>query len=176
MRDRVLLELLTSTGMRLGEALALTKDDLIDRGREGRFVRVEHRQRGGGAKGDSGREVPVRPALYTALDRLAGSRRDSLSDRIFQTDRKRNGEHAALQPRTVENMVKVTADRAGIRKRVHPHLLRHSFATNFMRKTGNPIALQRILGHHDLSMISGTYAHPSSGDLYASMIDYLRAE
>src|SRR5439155_8305460 len=69
-RDRALLDLLCNTGLRLGEALALTVDDLVDRGRQGRFVIIRHRARGGGAKGDSGREVPVRPALHTALHRL----------------------------------------------------------------------------------------------------------
>lgn len=177
-RDRALLELLCSTGLRLGEALALTGADLVDRGRQGRFVIVRHRARGGGAKGDSVREVPVRPALYTALRELARRRpADALTDRIFITSRRRpNGEYVPLAPRTVENMVKVTAERAGITRRVHPHLLRHSFATDFMRTKRDPVTLQRLLGHADLGMISATYAHPSSADLYEAMMDYIRRD
>lgn len=175
-RDRVLIELLCTTGLRLGEALALSSDDLVDRGRAGRFVVVRHRSRGGGAKGDSSREVPVRPALYAALKQL-GTRRpaDCLSDRLFITNRRRpNGEYAALAVRTVENMLKATAARAGIARRVHPHLLRHSFATEFMRAKRDPVTLQKILGHADLSMIANVYDHPSSADLYAVMLDFLR--
>ncbi len=175
-RDRALLELLCGTGLRLGEALALTVEDLVDRGRPGRFVIVRHRARGGGAKGESAREVPVRPALYTTLRQLASRRpADALTDRLFITNRRRpNGEYVPLAVRTVENMVKVAAERAGITKRVHPHLLRHSFATDWMRSRKDPVTLQRILGHADLSMISSTYAHPSSADLYAAMMAYQR--
>ena len=175
-RDRALLELLCSTGLRLGEALALTGDDLLDHGRAGRFVAIRHRVRGGGAKGDSGREVPVRPALFVALRGLANRRpKDALTDHIFITTRRRpDGEYAPLAQRTVEQMLKIAAERAGITKRVYPHLLRHSFATDFMRKQRDPVTLQRILGHADLTMIANTYSHPSSADLSASMLDYLR--
>src|SRR6266700_6483624 len=90
MRDRALLELLCSTGMRLGEALALTVDDLVDRGRSGRFVLIRHSSRGGGAQGDSGREVPVRPALYNSLRHLTFRRpKDAFTDRLFITNRRR---------------------------------------------------------------------------------------
>jgi integrase/recombinase XerC len=178
-RDRVLLELLWQTGLRLSEALALTDEDLIDRGRDGRFVRIRHRERGGGAKGDSFRLVPIRPSLFTALHQLASRGRpaDAMTERIFITSRRRpNGEYTALASRTVEQMLRVAAAKAGIQKRVYPHLLRHSMATHWMNTKGDPVTLQRILGHADLSMISRTYAHPTSGDLYQSMMDYLRGE
>ena len=45
-----------------------------------------------------------------------------------------------------------------------------------MRRTNNPVTLQRILGHADLSMIASTYAHPSSTDLYEGMMAYLQAD
>jgi len=173
-RDRALLELLCWTGMRLGEALALTVDDLDDRGRNGRFVLIRHSSRGGGAKGDSAREVPVRPSLYNALRSLTLHRpNDAYTDRLFITNRRRpNGEYAPLQKRSAENMVDVAAERAGITKRTYPHLLRHSFATDWMRVKNDPVTLQRILGHSDLSMIAETYSHPSATDLYDAMADY----
>ena len=177
-RDRVLVQLLCQTGLRLGEALALTADDLVDEGRQGKFVRVRHRSRGGGAKGDSTRSVPVRPALFSALHGVARSRpADALTDRLFVTNRRRpNGEYAPLAQRTVQIMLKVAAERAGIQKPVHPHLLRHSFATDFMRTRRDPVTLQRYLGHADLTMIANAYSHPSDSDLYQSMLDYLRAD
>jgi hypothetical protein len=45
-----------------------------------------------------------------------------------------------------------------------------------MRRKNDPVTLQRILGHSDLSMISETYSHPSATDLYEAMADYLRPE
>jgi len=175
-RDQALLELLCSAGLRLGEALALTVDDLADRGRAGRFVLIRHRGQGGGAKGDSGREVPIRPSLYARLHQLTLRRpADALTNRLFITSRRRpNGEYAALAKRSAENMVDVAAERAGISKRVYPHLLRHSMATDWMRRRNDPVTLQRLLGHADLDMIANTYSHPSSADLYGAMLEYAR--
>lgn len=174
-RDQALIQLLWESGCRLSEALALTHDDLQDDGRKGRFIRIRHRARGGGAKGDSVRLAPIRPALYTALRRL-GRQQDTLTDRIFVTDRRRAGEHVPLSSRQAEQALKVAAARADIEKRVYPHLMRHSMATNWMRKGKNPVTLQAILGHSDLNMISRVYSHPSSADLYAAMMDYVREE
>ena len=175
-RDQALLELLCSAGLRLGEALALTVDDLADRGRAGRFVLIRHRAQGGGAKGDSGREVPIRPSLYARLHQLTLRRpADALTNRLFITSRHRpNGEYAPLAKRSAENMVDVAAERAGITKRVYPHLLRHSMATDWMRRRNDPVTLQRLLGHADLDMIANTYSHPSSTDLYSAMLEYAR--
>jgi integrase len=174
-RDQALVRLLWETGCRLSEALALTLDDLVDDGRRGRFVRIRHRSREGGAKGDSARMVPVRPALYAALRKL-GSRPEAVTRRLFVTDRRRGGEHVPLSTRQAQQAVQVAAARAGIAKRVYPHLLRHSMATNWMRRRKDPVTLQRLLGHSDLSMISRVYSHPSDSDLYAAMLDYLRED
>ncbi len=172
-RDRALLDLLCNTGLRLGEALALTVDDLVDRGREGRYIKVRHRSHGGGAKGDSGREVPIRPRLYTRLHKLTVHRpTDAVMKRLFITNRRHGGEYGPLAPRTVGSMIDVARAKAGITKGVHPHLLRHSFATVWMRETHDPVTLQKFLGHSDLSLIASTYGHPSSNDLYTAMINF----
>lgn len=176
-RDRALLDLLCNTGLRLGEALALTVDDLVDRGRQGRYIKVRHRSHGGGAKGDSAREVPVRPSLYTALHRLTVHRpADAVTKRLFLTNRLHHGEYSPLAQRTVGNMIDMAAKKARITKGVHPHLLRHSFATAWMRATHDPVTLQKFLGHADLSLIASTYGHPSSNDLYTSLITFLGTE
>src|SRR5712692_8580425 len=102
-RDQALLELMCSTGLRLGEALALTVDDLADRGRAGRFVLIRHRSQGGGAKGDSGREVPIRPSLHNALRNLTLRRpKDAFTNRLFITNRRRpkTKEYAPLAQRS----------------------------------------------------------------------------
>jgi integrase/recombinase XerD len=179
-RDHALVELLCTTGLRLGEALALTVDDLVDRGRQGRFIKVRHRSHGGGAKGDSGREVPVRPALYNDLHLLTVHRpKDAFKNRLFLTNRRHHGEYSPLAPRTVGNMIDVAAEKAGITKRVksvYPHLLRHSFATDWMRTMHDPVTLQKFLGHADLSLIASTYGHPSSNDLYSALTNYLNTD
>lgn len=175
-RDQTMIRVLWETGMRLSEALGLTEDDLIDEGRKGRFVRIRHRTRAGGAKGDSAREVPIRPATFTALRRLTSRRSDTLTDRIFVTNRRRSGERVPLSTRQAEQALKVAAAEADITKRVYPHLLRHSMATHWMNTRRDPVTLQRILGHSDLTMISRTYTHPSNEDTYAAMMDYLRLD
>src|SRR6266849_848990 len=106
------------------------------------------------------REVPIRPALYNSLRQLTLRRRDALTNALFITNRRRpNGEYAPLAKRSAENMVDVAAERAEITKRTYPHLLRHSFATDWMRRKYDPVTLHRILGHSDLNMIASTYSH-----------------
>ena len=56
-----------------------------------------------------------------------------------------------VSDRYLRAMVKRVADKAGIEKRVHPHLLRHSFATDLYRETKNIRLVQKALGHEDLS-------------------------
>ncbi len=73
-------------------------------------------------------------------------------------------------------MVRYLAEEAGVAKRVHPHLFRHSYATWALRKGMNPLQLQRILGHTDLTMISTVYSHLNAADSYEAMLEVLRAD
>ena len=66
--------------------------------------------------------------------------------------------------------------RAGIGQRVYPHLLRHSFATWALRRGMNAVALQRILGHSDLTMISRVYSRLLPADTASAMMQLLRSE
>ncbi|MBO0730208.1 MAG: site-specific integrase [Acidimicrobiaceae bacterium] len=59
---------------------------------------------------------------------------------------------------------------------VHPDLLRHSFATDYLRRGGNPILLQRILGHSSLAMITQTYQHLSFSDAQDEVMRPLASE
>lgn len=168
-RDRLVIRLLADTGVRLGELLGLRHEDLIEQGRE-RYLRVR-------GKGARERLVPLSPGLHQRLRRYA-QRGGRSSGRIFLTTRRsaRTGEYEPVQPRSIQNALAYAAQAAGITKRVHPHLLRHSYATWALRRGMNPLQLQRILGHSDLTMISTTYSHLTPADSYQAMIDLLRAE
>ena len=57
----------------------------------------------------------------------------------------------------------------------YPHLLRHSYATHFLRRGGNPLLLQQILGHASLAMITATYSHLTIADAHVEAMRVLTA-
>ena len=67
-------------------------------------------------------------------------------------------------------MIRNLGEAAGVRKRVYPHLLRHSFATWQLSRGMNPIQLAQILGHSSLAMIQNVYSHLSPSDAYEAML------
>jgi integrase/recombinase XerD len=171
-RDKLMIRLLADSGIRLGELLGLRAGDLVEQGRE-RYIKVR-------GKGARERLVPLQPGLFMRLRKYAerGRPTDTRAERIFVTTRRSpaTGEYEPLAPRSVQNMIKWHAQAAGIERAVHPHLFRHSYATWALRKGMNPLQLQRILGHADLSMISGVYSHLTATDAYAAMLDLMRAD
>ena len=82
---------------------------------------------------------------------------------VFSTLRGRK-----LQHRYVQEMVRRCARRAGIAKRVTPHVLRHTFATDLYRKTGRILLVQKALGHSDLSTTM-IYTHVYDEELKIAM-------
>lgn len=67
-------------------------------------------------------------------------------------------------------MIRNAAEKAGITKRVYPHVLRHSFATWQLSRGMNPVQLAEILGHSSLTMIHAVYSHLSPVDAYEAML------
>ncbi|MGH7922485.1 MAG: tyrosine-type recombinase/integrase [Candidatus Dormibacteraceae bacterium] len=173
-RDKVIVRVLADTGLRLSELTGLRIDDLREQGRD-RFLRVRGKGRGG--QGQE-RLVPIAPSLYTRLRRYIdrGRSPDADTNRIFVVRRRKDGASTPLQPRTVQDNLRWAAERAGIKQRVTPHLLRHSFATWCLQRNMNPLQLQRILGHSDLTMITRTYSHLSVSDTAAALMEVLREE
>jgi integrase/recombinase XerC/integrase/recombinase XerD len=167
-RDKLIVRVLADTGMRLGELLALRGDDVRHEG--GKNVT---KVRG---KGDRERLVPIAPSLARRLRRFADrARPDATTDRLFLTLRRgrSSGQLDGLTESAVEQMIRSLGEVAGIRKRVYPHLLRHSFATEYLRRGGNPILLQQILGHSSLSMITQTYQHLTLADAHDELMRLL---
>ncbi|HUY56555.1 MAG TPA: tyrosine-type recombinase/integrase [Candidatus Micrarchaeaceae archaeon] len=166
-RDKLILRLLADCGIRLGELLGMRAEDIRE-ARKGEFGILVH------GKGAKDRLVPVAPALYRRLRHYLAGRRAEGQDRVFASLRKgADGRHAPLTDSGVEQVIRLLAKEAGITKRVYPHLIRHSFATEWLRKGGNIISLQRVLGHADLSMIQGVYAHLDSSDDYQAAMAVL---
>ena len=167
-RDKLIVRVLADTGMRLGELLTLRGDDVRQEG--GKNVIKVH------GKGDRERLVPIAPSLARRLRRFADrARPDATSDRLFITLRRgrASGQLDALTESAVEQMIRSLGEVAGITKRVYPHLLRHSFATEYLRRGGNPILLQQILGHSSLAMITQTYQHLTFGDAHDELMRVL---
>jgi integrase/recombinase XerC len=140
-RDRALVELLYGAGLRVGEAVAL---DVRDADLLAREVRVF-------GKGRKERIVPLpekaREALaaYLALRRAPGYAGEPLFASLPPRARRR------LSERTVRRMLARRAARAGIAERVHPHRLRHSFATHLLDMGADLREIQELLGHASLS-------------------------
>jgi site-specific recombinase XerD len=130
-------------------------------------------------KGDRERLVPITPSLARRLRKFADkSRGESTSERMFVGLRRRasNGDYAPLTQSGVQQMISELGSAAGMTRRVHPHLFRHSMATDFLRRGGNPLLLQQILGHSSLAMITQTYSHLTISDAHAELMRILASD
>jgi integrase/recombinase XerD len=164
-RDKLIVRTLADSGIRLGELLKLSADDVLAEGRR-HFLRVQ-------GKGSRDRKVPIAPVLAQRLKRYAQhTRRDSASTRLFLANKRsaRTGDYAALTQSGIQQMIRLLALDAGITKRVYPHLFRHSFITWQLEGGLNPILLSRIVGHESLTMINQVYAHVTMDTAYDALM------
>lgn len=143
LRDRAMLELFYSSGLRLSELCAL-RWGALDLA-EG-LVRVT-------GKGGRSRLVPVG---RHAREALAAWRAEGAAGPDAPVFPGRGGRPIA--PRTVQHRLKVLAQRQGVWKRVHPHLLRHSFASHLLESSGDLRGVQELLGHADIATTQ-VYTH-----------------
>ncbi len=171
-RDSLIVRVLADSGIRVGELVRLRREDLIERERS-HFLKVL-------GKGDRQRLVPVAPILYRRLVRYAERQRptDTNSDRLFLSRRRSrtSGDYEPLTESGVQQLVRDLAERAGIKKRVHPHLFRHSAATHMLRRGMNPLLVAQVLGHTSLAMIQNVYSHLTDLDAHAALIAALRED
>jgi integrase/recombinase XerC len=138
-RDRAILELLYSSGLRLAELIDLDRDDIDARDAT---VRVT-------GKGNKERIVPVGRHALAALARWRKSRSElALLDEpaLFVSNR-----GTRLSPRSVQARVTHWAKRQGIDTKVSPHLFRHSFATHLLESSHDLRGVQELLGHANIS-------------------------
>ena len=135
-RDRAMLELFYSSGLRLSE---LTDLRWIDLDLEQGEVRVL-------GKGNKTRIVPVGRHAVAALNALGDTEGRAPEQPVFKG---RGG--APINPRTVQLRMKTIALQQGLAKRIHPHLLRHTFASHMLESSGDLRAVQELLGHADIA-------------------------
>jgi len=138
-RDRAILELFYSSGLRLAELVSL---DLGDLDMADAVVQVV-------GKGNKSRRVPVGRHAVEALQAWLQHR--AALAKPEQTALFVNRRGMRLSPRGVQDRLKHWARRQGIEINVHPHLLRHSFASHMLESSGDLRAVQELLGHADIS-------------------------
>ena len=135
LRDRALLELFYSSGLRLSELCQLRWHDLD---LDGGTVTVL-------GKGSKQRVVPVGSHARKALAQWRGDSQAASDAPVFP------GRNGPITPRAVQLRLRQLAQRQGLFKRVHPHLLRHSFASHVLESSGDLRGVQELLGHADIA-------------------------
>ena len=141
MRDRAILELLYSSGLRLAEIISSRLENMhLDEG----FIRVT-------GKGNKTRVIPVGSKARQKVEHYLKQGRPSLvrpktSSHIFLSIR-----GTRLSPSRVWQIVRERAKRAGLADTIHPHQLRHSFATHLLSGGADLRIIQEMLGHADIS-------------------------
>jgi integrase/recombinase XerC len=144
LRDRALVELLYGTGIRIGELVALDVRDLELRAREVRVM----------GKGEKERIVPIPEQARRALDAWLEVRRHPgvMSEPLFISLRpRREGGPRRLAAREARRILGERAVRADLDQHVHPHRLRHSYATHLLDMGADLREIQELLGHASLS-------------------------
>jgi integrase/recombinase XerC len=138
-RDRAIMELLYSSGLRLAELIALDVSHLL-------ADQTVHIEKG---KGRKGRIVPVGRKAVEALD--AWLRERTTLARVGENALfvGRNGKR--IGPRAVQTRVAYWARKQGLGMHVHPHLLRHSFASHLLEYSQELRGVQELLGHADIA-------------------------
>ncbi len=136
LRDKAIMELLFSTGLRVSELCRLNRD--LDLSRDEFSVR---------GKGEKIRVVFLSSGAKEALRAYEKKRTDLDSDALFP-----------LTPRSVERIVKKHAIAAGITRKVTPHVIRHSFATDLLENGADLRSVQALLGHANIATTQ-VYTH-----------------
>ena len=157
LRDRAILELLFSTGLRVSELVSLNIDSInLDKG--------EFSIRG---KGQQDRPVYISSSAKSALISYLQERKDGQEALFVQAPNRRDPEATninRLTARTIQRIVERYARRAGITKHVTPHTLRHSFATDLLGNGADLRSVQSLLGHANIATTQ-IYTHVTDPQL-----------
>ena len=147
LRNAFVISLLYSSGIRLSELIALNRGQIIDR----RFTVI--------GKGRKPRLCFIDQRTELLMNMYLASRKDNHEALIVSNEFKRR-----MTATNIQLLVRNSASKACLNKKVSPHTLRHSFATNFLKNNGNMRYLSAMLGHASLDTTM-MYAHVVDLDL-----------
>ncbi|MFT5397128.1 MAG: integrase/recombinase XerC [Gammaproteobacteria bacterium] len=145
-RDRAMLELIYSSGLRLAELISINMGDIDF---SDRVLTVT-------GKGKKMRSVPVGKHAIQAIKNWLKIRQSMVNENenaLFISQRGKR-----ISPRSVQERLKQWAIKQGLPSHVHPHMLRHSFASHMLESSGDLRAVQELLGHADISTTQ-VYTH-----------------
>ncbi len=158
LRDRAILELLFSSGLRVSELVNLDRGHINTKRREF-MVR---------GKGQKDRPIFISEAAADRVDAYLASRTDSLSPLFLNYSRNNvadtSGAYRRLTPRSIQRIISKYAKLAGITKHVSPHTMRHSFATDLLMNGADIRSVQSMLGHSNISTTQ-VYTHVTDAHL-----------
>ncbi len=153
MRDRAMVETLFSTGLRLSELRSLNRDIDTERG--------EISVRG---KGGKIRVVFLADGAKAALKTYLKERHGDLEDALFVGISRSGKALGRISARGIERIIDLQAKKAGIAKHIHPHQLRHSFATDLLINGADIRSVQEMLGHSNIATTQ-VYTHITNKQL-----------
>ncbi len=146
LRDRAIIELLFSGGLRVSELCKLNRDS----------INLEHREFVVRGKGKKDRPIFIDQSTADCIKDYLDMRTDSLPALFLNNSKNQqipstSGDYRRLTPRSIERIVQGYARKAGITKHVTPHTLRHSFATDLLMNGADIRSVQSLLGHANIS-------------------------
>ena len=168
LRDRAIIELLFSGGLRVSELVGLDRDHL----------NVERREFMVRGKGQKDRPIFISDQAADWMERYLGTRNDDFKPLFIHysgsQDSSDGGMYTRLTARSVQRMVKHYALQAGLTKHVTPHTLRHSFATDLITNGADIRSVQGLLGHANIATTQ-IYTHITDPQLRAVHEKFHRA-
>lgn len=158
LRDRAIIELLFSSGLRVSELVNLNRDHINTKRREF-MVR---------GKGQKDRPIFISQAAADWVDKYLDERQDTLAPLFISysknVEASTSGDYRRLTARSIQRMVTKYARLAGITKHVSPHTMRHSFATDLLMNGADLRSVQGMLGHSNISTTQ-IYTHVTDAHL-----------
>ena len=148
LRDRVVLELLYGTGIRLAELLGLKNSDIDDYNQQIKVLGKRNKER----------IIPLAKPLYALLQVYIDQKNElgfTSTDKLIVTDK-----GTAAYPQLIYRLVKQALGEVSTQDKKSPHILRHSFATALLNKGAELTAIKELLGHANLSATQ-VYTHNS---------------
>ncbi len=159
LRDRAILELLFSAGLRVSELVNINRDQ----------INIKNQEFSVRGKGGKVRIVFISDTARNALEKYLDKRTDIDSALFVRISKKGSNEtskkeNIRITQRSIQRIVKYYANKAGIVKDVHPHTLRHSFATDLLSNGADIRSVQAMLGHSSITTTQ-IYTHVTNHQL-----------